>query len=144
MKVLVQKVKEASVLVNGTVVGQIGLGCVLYVGFSSTDTLKDVEKMAHRLPLARLFEDKQGKMNLSLIDVKGSFLSISQFTLMADTSKGHRPSFTQAMDPSQAIIFYEAFNQLLRIEVPVETGIFRENMVIHQVNDGPLSILYES
>ena len=113
MKVLVQKVKEASVLVNGTVVGQIGLGCVLYVGFSSTDTLKDVEKMAHRLPLARLFEDKEGKMNLSLIDVKGSFLSISQFTLMADTSKGHRPSFTQAMDPSQAIILYEAFNQLL-------------------------------
>jgi len=144
MRVLVQKVKEASVSVKGRVVGQIGIGCVLYVGFSSTDTLKEVEKMAHRLPLARLFEDETGKMNLSLMDVKGSFLSISQFTLMADTSKGHRPSFTQAMDPTQANVLYEAFNELLRKVVGVETGIFRENMIIHQINDGPLSIIYES
>jgi D-tyrosyl-tRNA(Tyr) deacylase len=144
MRVLVQKVKEASVLVNGTVVGQIGIGCVLYVGFSSTDTLVEVEKMAHRLPLARLFEDETGKMNLSLLDVKGSFLSISQFTLMGDTSKGHRPSFTQAMDPLKAKDLYEAFNQSLRKTVNVETGIFRENMIIHQTNDGPVSIIYES
>jgi len=144
MKVLVQKVKEAQVTVDGCVVGQIGNGCVLYVGFSSSDTLIEVEKMAHRLPLARLFEDSDGKMNLSVMDVKGSFLSISQFTLLADTSKGHRPSFTQAMPPEKAVVLYEAFNQMLRKTVPVQTGVFKAHMMIHQINDGPLSVLYES
>ncbi len=144
MRVLVQKVKEAKVTVNGKAVGQIGPGCVLYVGFCDTDTIEEVTKMAHRIPLARLFEDDQGKMNLSLIDVKGSLLSISQFTLYADTAKGHRPSFTKAMDPAAAELLYQAFNSLLRKAVPVETGTFRAMMEITQVNDGPVSILYES
>ena len=144
MKVLVQKVKEAKVCVNGVTVGQIGTGCVLYVGFSTDDTLDQVSKMASRIPLARIFEDDQGKMNLSVMDVGGSLLSISQFTLMADTSKGHRPSFTQAMDSIQAEKFYECFNRLLSEKIHVETGIFRAMMEIHQVNDGPVSILYES
>lgn len=144
MKVLVQKVKEAKVMVDSVTVGQIKTGCVLYVGFSTDDTLDQVIKMANRIPLARLFEDEQGKMNLSVKDVGGSLLSISQFTLMADTSKGHRPSFTQAMDPIQAEQLYETFNRLLREKVHVETGVFRAMMEIHQVNDGPVSILYES
>ncbi|KAF0227131.1 MAG: D-tyrosyl-tRNA(Tyr) deacylase [Erysipelotrichaceae bacterium] len=144
MKVLVQKVKEAKVYVNGVTVGQIGTGCVLYVGFSTDDTLDHVIKMASRIPLARLFEDDQGKMNLSVMDVGGSLLSISQFTLMADTSKGHRPSLSQAMDPIQAEKLYESFNRLLSEKVHVETGRFRALMEIHQINDGPVSILYES
>lgn len=144
MRVLVQKVKEAQVVVAGKTVGQIGIGCVLYVGFCTEDTSADVIKMAHRIPLARLFEDAQGKMNLSVIDVKGSLLSISQFTLYADTAKGHRPSFTQALNPIQAEALYDQFNQRLSAVVPVETGVFRAEMIIHQVNAGPLSILYES
>jgi len=144
MRVLVQKVKEAQVSVAGKTVGQIGIGCVLYVGFCLDDTSTDVIKMAHRIPLVRLFEDAQGKMNLSLLDVKGSLLSISQFTLYADTSKGHRPSFTQALNPDQAEALYDLFNQSLSAVVPVETGIFRADMIIHQVNAGPISIIYES
>jgi len=144
MRVLVQKVKEAKVSVNGEAVGQIGLGCVLYVGFCNTDTLEDVIRMATRIPLARLFEDDQGKMNLSLIDVKGSLLSISQFTLYADTAKGHRPSFTKAMEPVRAELLYHEFNTRLSKAVPVETGTFRAMMEITQINDGPVSILYES
>lgn len=144
MRVLVQRVKEAVVKVDGKAVGQIGIGCVLYVGFCETDTLDQVNKLAHRLPLARLFEDEQGKMNLSTVEVKGSFLSISQFTLYGDTEKGHRPSFAKAMDPKQAEILYHAFNEGLRKAVPVETGVFRAMMEITQINDGPVSILYES
>lgn len=144
MRVLVQKVKEARVCVNGEAVGQIGLGCVLYVGFCDTDTIENVTRLATRIPLARLFEDDQGKMNLSLIDVKGSLLSISQFTLYADTAKGHRPSFTKAMEPVRAELLYHEFNTLLSKAVPVETGIFRAMMEITQINDGPVSILYES
>ncbi len=144
MRVLVQKVKSASVSVKGEIVGQIGIGCVLYVGFSTSDTLASLTKMAHRLPNARLFEDDQGKMNLSVLDVKGSFLSISQFTLFADTTKGHRPSFTQALNPYEAEILYHEFNRLLKSTVPVETGVFQAMMEIHQINDGPVSLLYES
>lgn len=144
MRVLVQRVKEAVVLVDGKAVGQIGAGLVLYVGFCDTDTLDQVNKLAHRIPLARLFEDDQGKMNRSTVDIQGSLLSISQFTLYGDTEKGHRPSFAKAMDPIQAEILYEAFNEGLRKAVPVSTGVFRAVMEITQVNDGPVSILYES
>jgi len=144
MKVLIQKVKEAKVIVDSVTVGQIKTGCVLYVGFSVSDNLESIQKMAHRLPQARLFEDPQGKMNLSLLDVQGSFLSISQFTLYSDTSKGHRPSFTQAMNPKEAQELYNEFNRLLKQSVPVETGVFQAMMTIHQINDGPVSLLYES
>ncbi len=144
MRVLVQRVKEAMVLVDGKAVGQIQAGCVLYVGFCATDTIENVHKLAHRLPLARLFEDEQGKMNRSLVDIQGSILSISQFMLYADTAKGHRPSFAQALDPTKAEVLYDAFNAELRQSVPVETGVFRAMMEIRQVNDGPVSIVYES
>lgn len=144
MKVLVQRVKEANVEVDGKIVGKIDVGYVLYVGFCQSDTIEQVMRMAHRIPLARLFEDAQGKLNKSLIDVSGSILSISQFTLYADTQKGHRPSFADAMDPVSAQILYEAFNTELRKVVPVETGVFRAMMTITQVNDGPVSIVYES
>jgi len=144
MRVLVQRVSAATVKVDGKAVGQIGAGLVLYVGFCQSDTLQQVEKLAHRIPLARLFEDDQGKLNRSVLDIQGSLLSISQFTLYADTAKGHRPSFAEALDPKQAEPLYDAFNRLLRQVVPVETGVFRAMMEISQINDGPVSILYES
>lgn len=144
MRVLVQRVHQASCTVDHQVVGKINKGFVLFVGFKLDDNLDNVVKMAYKIVNARLFEDENGKLNLSVVDVQGQLLSISQFTLYADAKKGHRPSFDQAARPDQAKALFEAFNQELRKTLRIETGIFQAHMDIDVLNDGPVSVLYEN
>ncbi len=126
-------------------VGKIGRGFLLLVGITHTDSLKEVEYVAKKVAQLRVFEDEAGKMNLSLKDVGGAVLSVSQFTLYGDCSHGNRPSFIQAARPEQAEPMYEYFNQLLREQygLHVETGRFGADMKVELLNDGPVTILVE-
>ena len=142
MKIILQKVKKASVSVDNKVVGCIDKGYCLLVGVHKESTEEDAKYLAKKIAQARLFEDD--KINLSLKDVGGSILSVSQFTLYADTKKGNRPSFTSAAGAEKANELYEKFNKFLREEgVTVETGIFQTMMEVNIVNDGPVTIVYE-
>ena len=144
MKIILQKVKKASVSVNNKVVGSIDKGYCLLVGVHKESTEEDAKYLAKKVAQARLFEDENDKINLSLKDVGGSILSVSQFTLYADTKKGNRPSFTSAAGAEKANQLYEKFNEFLREEgVTVETGIFQTMMEVNIVNDGPITIVYE-
>ena len=144
MKIILQKVKKASVRVENKVVGSIDKGYCLLVGVHKESTEEDAKYLAKKVAQARLFEDENDKINLSLKDVGGSILSVSQFTLYADTKKGNRPSFTSAAGAEKANQLYEKFNEFLREEgVTVETGIFQTMMEVNIVNDGPITIVYE-
>lgn len=144
MKIILQKVKKASVSVDNKVVGCIDKGYCLLVGVHKESTEEDAKYLAKKVAQARLFEDENDKINLSLKDVGGSILSVSQFTLYADTKKGNRPSFTNAAGAEKANELYEKFNKFLREEgVTVETGIFQTMMEVNIVNDGPVTIVYE-
>lgn len=144
MKIILQKVKKASVSVENKVVGSIDKGYCLLVGVHKESTEEDAKYLAKKIAQARLFEDENDKLNLSLKDVGGSILSVSQFTLYADTKKGNRPSFTSAAGAEKANELYEKFNKFLREEgVTVETGIFQTMMEVNIVNDGPVTIVYE-
>ena len=144
MKIILQKVKKASVSVDNKVVGSIDKGYCLLVGVHKESTEEDAKYLAKKVAQARLFEDENEKINLSLKDVGGSILSVSQFTLYADTKKGNRPSFTNAAGAEKANELYEKFNKFLREEgVTVETGIFQTMMEVNIVNDGPVTIVYE-
>ena len=144
MKIILQKVKKASVSVDNKVVGSIDKGYCLLVGVHKDSTEEDAKYLAKKVAQARLFEDENDKINLSLKDVGGSILSVSQFTLYADTKKGNRPSFTSAAGAEKANELYEKFNEFLREEgVTVETGIFQTMMEVNIVNDGPITIVYE-
>ena len=144
MKIILQKVKKASVIVENKVVGSIDKGYCLLVGVHKESTEEDAKYLAKKVAQARLFEDENDKINLSLKDVGGSILSVSQFTLYADTKKGNRPSFTSAAGAEKANELYEKFNEFLREEgVTVETGIFQTMMEVNIVNDGPITIVYE-
>lgn len=144
MKIILQKVKKASVSVDNKIVGSIDKGYCLLVGVHKESTEEDVKYLAKKIAQARLFEDENDKINLSLKDVGGSILSVSQFTLYADTKKGNRPSFTSAAGAEKANQLYEKFNEFLREEgVTVETGIFQTMMEVNIVNDGPITIVYE-
>ena len=144
MKIILQKVKKASVSVDNKVVGSIDKGYCLLVGVHKDSTEEDAKYLAKKVAQARLFEDENDKINLSLKDVRGSILSVSQFTLYADTKKGNRPSFTSAAGAEKANQLYEKFNEFLREEgVTVETGIFQTMMEVNIVNDGPITIVYE-
>ena len=144
MKIILQKVKKASVSVDNKVVGSIAKGYCLLVGVHKESTEEDAKYLAKKVAQARLFEDENNKINLSLKDVGGSILSVSQFTLYADTKKGNRPSFTSAAGAEKANELYEKFNEFLREEgVTVETGIFQTMMEVNIVNDGPITIVYE-
>ena len=144
MKIILQKVKKASVSVENKVVGSIDKGYCLLVGVHKESTEEDAKYLAKKVAQARLFEDENDKINLSLKDVGGSILSVSQFTLYADTKKGNRPSFTSAAGAEKANQLYEKFNELLREEgVTVDTGIFQTMMEVNIVNDGPITIVYE-
>ena len=144
MKIILQKVKKASVSVDNKIVGSIDKGYCLLVGVHKESTEEDAKYLAKKVAQARLFEDKNDKINLSLKDVGGSILSVSQFTLYADTKKGNRPSFTSAAGAEKANKLYEKFNKFLREEgVTVETGIFQTMMEVNIVNDGPVTIVYE-
>ena len=144
MKIILQKVKKASVSVNNKIVGSIDKGYCLLVGVHKESIEEDAKYLAKKIAQARLFEDENDKLNLSLKDVGGSILSVSQFTLYADTKKGNRPSFTSAAGAEKANELYEKFNKFLREEgVTVETGIFQTMMEVNIVNDGPVTIVYE-
>ncbi len=144
MKIVLQKVKKASVSVDNKIVGNIDKGYCLLVGVHKESTEEDARYLAKKIAQARLFEDENDKINLSLKDVGGSILSVSQFTLYADTKKGNRPSFTSAAGAEKANELYEKFNEYLREEgIKVETGIFQTMMEVNIVNDGPVTIVYE-
>ncbi|MCJ0542877.1 D-aminoacyl-tRNA deacylase [Enterococcus cecorum] len=145
MRAVIQRVSQAKVVVDDNTVGQIGKGFMILLGVHEQDTQTDVDYLVGKISKLRVFEDEQQKMNRSIIDVGGEILSISQFTLFADTKKGNRPSFVQAAKPDVAIPLYEAFNEGLRqAGIPVETGIFGADMKCHLVNDGPVTIIIDS
>lgn len=145
MRVLLQRVKQASVEIDGNVNGKIGQGLLLLVGFTENDGDKEIEYLARKVLNARIFSDADDKMNLNLQQVSGSILSISQFTLYAQTRKGNRPSFTRAQNPDIASKNYDKFNEKLRGSgVQVETGIFGADMQVSLVNDGPVTIMYDT
>lgn len=145
MRVVVQRTKEANVNVNGEVVGKIDFGFMLLVGITHEDTIEDVAFVADKVVNLRVFEDEDGKMNLSLLDVGGQVLSISQFTLYGDCRKGRRPNFMSAAKPDHAEKLYNLFNEkLLQKNVTVETGIFGEMMDVQLLNHGPVTLIIDS
>ena len=144
MKTLIQRVSRAAVRVDGTVVGSIGSGVLVLLGVESDDGPDDADYMASRTAGLRIFPDGSGKMNRSVLDIGGSALVISQFTLTADTRRGRRPSFTAAAPPEQAKRLYDRYVAGLRAEgVPVDTGQFQAMMEVELVNDGPVTILLD-
>lgn len=145
MRVVVQRCSQAQVCVDDRVVGAIKKGFVLLVGIAEHDTQEDIDYLVNKIAQLRIFEDDAQKMNLSIQDVSGAILSISQFTLLANTKKGNRPSFVEAAQPEKAKAFYEKFNAQLREKgLVVETGIFGANMQVSLTNDGPVTIVYDS
>ena len=144
MRVIVQRSLNSSVSIDNKVVGSIDKGYVLLVGFTHNDDVNTVEYMIKKILNLRIFEDSDGKMNLSIMDVGGSILSISQFTLYGDARKGNRPSFIEAMRPEAASYLYDVFNEKLSQHIHVETGVFGEDMKVSICNDGPVTILLES
>ena len=144
MKVLVQRVLSSSVKVDNKIVGQINKGLMLLVGFTDSDTDKEIDYMVDKIINLRIFDDENGVMNKSLIDINGSILSISQFTLYADTRKGRRPSYIKALNGDKAILLYDKFNNKLKEEnIKVERGIFGADMKVSLINDGPITIMLE-
>lgn len=145
MKVLLQRSKQASVTIDGEVTGAIDKGYVLLVGITHEDTPEDVKYVAKKIAGLRIWEDGEGKMNRDLSEVGGAVLSVSQFTLYGDVSKGRRPSFIQAARPEQAEPLWEQFNEELRaLGLHVETGRFGAMMDVSLVNDGPVTLMVES
>ena len=144
MKVVVQRCKKAKVEVANKTVGSINQGLMLLVGFTETDTDSIIDWMVDKVINLRIFDDENGVMNKSLLDIGGSILSVSQFTLYADASKGRRPSYIKALSGDKAIILYDKFNEKLKQNnVHVETGIFGAEMEVSLINDGPITILLE-
>ncbi|MFA7507429.1 MAG: D-aminoacyl-tRNA deacylase [Bacilli bacterium] len=144
MRVLIQRVNNAKCEVNNKIIGEIKSGLLVFVGFSETDTLIEIKKMAKKIVNLRIFNDNDGKMNKSLQDIGGKILSISQFTLYANTLKGNRPSFIDAMEPKKANEMYDLFNkELEKYNILVETGLFGEEMNISLTNCGPVTISLE-
>ena len=145
MRVVIQRVSKAKVVADGALSGAINKGFLLLVGVEEADTSEDVDYLTRKISNMRIFEDEDGKMNLSLKEVDGEILSISQFTLHADTKKGNRPSFINAARPDQADQLYEELNDKLRTEgFKVEVGVFGADMEVYLVNDGPVTILVDS
>ena len=145
MRCVIQKVTSASVRVGDETVGAIGAGFMILIGVADTDTEADVRYMAEKVPNLRIFEDEAGKLNRSLMDVNGSILAVSQFTLYGDTRTGRRPSFIQAARPEQAERLYTLLVEAWRARgIVVETGRFRTEMKVGLVNDGPCTILMDS
>jgi D-tyrosyl-tRNA(Tyr) deacylase len=145
MRVLVQRVSEASVTVDGQVMGQIGRGLVLFAGFKHGDTQESAGQLGGKIARLRIFPDHEGKMNLSLQDIGGAMLIVSQFTLYADARRGTRPSYSQAARPEVAEELYRYFVEACRgLGMPVATGVFQAHMQVHLTNDGPVTIMCDS
>jgi D-tyrosyl-tRNA(Tyr) deacylase len=142
MKAIIQRVKKASVYVNKECVGTIDKGILTLIGFEKNDTEENLNKLIKKILFLRIFEDDKGKMNLSLLDIKGSHLIVSQFTLSADTSSGLRPSFTSAENPEKAKALYEKAIQISKnYGIHTESGIFQANMEVELINDGPATFI---
>ena len=141
MKVVVQRLKKSSVTVDGKIVGKINNGLLLLVGFTHTDNIDSIDYLVNKVLNLRIFDDENGIMNKSVLDVNGSILSVSQFTLYADTKKGNRPSYVNAMKGEDAIKLYETFNNKLNEKINVQTGIFGAEMEVELINDGPITII---
>lgn len=146
MRLVIQRAKDASVTIDGSVHGKIKHGLVILAGIEHEDTQADADWLVGKLINLRIFSDSEGKMNLSIQDINGQFLIISQFTLHASTKKGNRPSYIQAARPETAIPLYEYFIGKLKAEsrLPVETGVFGANMQVKLMNDGPVTIWMDS
>ena len=145
MRAVIQRVKQSSVTVGDEIVGNIGSGLLVLLGVADRDQPADADFMAEKIANLRIFEDEQGKMNRSLIDIGGEMLVISQFTLLGDCRKGRRPSFTEAADPNKANELYEHFvRQVRKTGVQVATGRFRAMMEVSLINDGPVTLIVES
>lgn len=145
MRVVLQRVSHASVTVEEKVIGQIQRGFLLLVGVTHDDAMEDMEYLVRKIIQMRIFEDEEGKLNRSIQDVGGEILSVSQFTLYADTKRGNRPSFSKAAPGDVALEMFEQFNGLLRdTGIPVETGQFGADMKVELLNDGPVTILLDS
>ena len=143
MRIVMQRVLRARVETGGETAGKIGKGLVILCGFERGDGQREIEFIAEKILHLRIFADDMQKMNLSVKDVKGEILSISQFTLTSDIRKGRRPDFTNAEEPEKAQSLYRLFNDLLAREVTVEKGIFGTRMTVHLVNDGPVTFYLE-
>ena len=145
MRVVLQRVKSASVTVDYQVIGKVGKGYMLLVGFTHDDSIEDIDYIARKVANARLFADENGKINLSIKQVQGAILSVSQFTLYASTKNGNRPGFGAAQKPELAKENYHYFNEKLRsYGIEVQTGQFGADMDVALVNDGPIMIIYDS
>ncbi len=143
MRILVQRSLKSSVSVDGKVVGQIDKGMVLLVGFTYGDTEKEIGYLINKVLHLRIFDDENGVMNKSILEAGGAILSVSQFTLYADSKKGNRPSYVKALDSIKAADLYKIFNEKLKKFIKVEEGIFGAEMMVNIQNDGPITILLE-
>ncbi len=145
MRAVIQRVTSAEVTVDGRSTGKIGKGLLVFVGVGKGDGEADISYLSSKIPDLRIFEDHSGKFNLSLKDVGGELLIVSQFTLFGDCRRGRRPSFSDAEDPLVAKVFYEQLvDRMKRQGIPVHTGEFQANMEVHLVNDGPVTLLLDS
>ncbi|NLM05020.1 MAG: D-tyrosyl-tRNA(Tyr) deacylase [Clostridiales bacterium] len=145
MRAVVQRVSRAKVSIDEREVGRIGKGLVIYLGIEHEDTMEDVNYMVNKITNLRIFQDEEDKMNLSVKDVKGELLIISQFTIMGDCRKGRRPSYIMAARPEEAIILYDEFiKQCEKTGIGVESGEFQAHMMVDYINDGPVTILVDS
>ena len=145
MRAVIQRVKSASVTVEGEVVSEIRKGLLVFLGVAQEDTPADVDYMASKIANLRIFEDDEGRMNLSILDVGGEALVVSQFTLYGDCRKGRRPSFIHAARPEKADPLYQAFmDEISRLGVPVKAGIFQAMMDVELINDGPVTMMLDS
>ena len=145
MKLVVQRSKKSKVTVDNKIVGKIDDGLVVLVGFTHNDTIEEIKKLTKKLVNLRIFDDENHIMNKSILDVNGSILSISQFTLYADCKKGNRPSYINSMKADDAKKLYELFNEeIKKYNINLETGIFQADMLVEITNDGPVTIILES
>lgn len=146
MRLVIQRVSEASVAIDGQISGSIRRGLLALVAFESADSTEDIEWASGKLVRMRLFDDEQGVMNRSVIDVEGELLLVSQFTLFASTAKGNRPSYQRAAPPAPAVALYEQFLQQVEADLgkPVQSGVFGADMRVSLVNEGPVTILVDS
>ncbi len=143
MKVVVQRVKEASCTVNNKITGKINHGLLVFVGFTEGDDSSKIDWMVNKIVNLRIFDDENGVMNKSVKDIEGAILSISQFTLYGDAKKGNRPTYIKALGGKSATILYDLFNKKLNEKIHTETGIFGADMQIRLLNDGPITIIIE-